>query len=209
MNSKTIFFIDDHPLLVEALKFLISTGSKSLTILGSSSTPDEAIIECIQRGPDIIVCDYIMPEMNGIEFFKKIKLTRPETKFILLTQIESQFILHKAWALGVDAIISKSSAQIEIEMAIDTVLNGQRFLNEKLKSIIFKDGPLNLLTPRELEVIPLVAKGNSNKEIGAILNCSDQTIKSHKASILKKLNLSNSVDIAVWCIENQLFEPLE
>jgi DNA-binding NarL/FixJ family response regulator len=209
MNSKTIYLIDDHPLLIEALKHFIQKSAITLKIVGSSANPKSAISECLVSNPDIVICDYLMPEMNGIEVFQKLKADKPEMKFILLTQVNSQFVLHKAWALGVDAIISKSTADIEINKAIESVLNSKRFLNETIKDIIFSEGPLTTLTARELEVIPLVAKGNSNKEIGVILNCSDQTIKSHKASILKKLNLNNSVEIAVWCIENKLFEPLE
>ncbi|NOT37384.1 MAG: response regulator transcription factor [Saprospiraceae bacterium] len=210
MNKK-IILVDDHEVVVESLSLLINDMEGLEVISGvTDSREAEGFIEKLM--PDLLITDYSMPYLNGIQLCLKLRSRWPDIKILMLTVSEDANQIKEAFRVGVSGYVMKKANKLELEKAIHTVLAGQRYysdmvLDELMKaSDVMQEEKLEQvsLTPREIEIIKLIAKEMSTSEIAKDLFISIGTVETHRHNILKKLGLKNSIGLIKYAIQNKL-----
>jgi DNA-binding NarL/FixJ family response regulator len=214
-----VLLVDDHHLVIEGLRAVLSTDS-SIEVVGEARTGREAIGAVELLRPDIVLMDIRMPDMDGINATRHVKQVMPLTSVIMLTMYENPDYLFEAVKAGASGYVLKDVAGPALLDAIHTVVEGGSLLNQEVvgkflrglaadaQHAISTSGPKGVgperLTPRELEVLQLIAAGLSNKEIGARLSVSVATVKTHLEHILQKLQVSDRTQAAVQAVTRGL-----
>ncbi len=208
---KNIMLVDDHKLVREGIRQLLEyTGEYK--IVSEASTGEECLSHIGDYDIDIILLDINMPVMNGIDTLIELRKRNIKTKVLLLTVHDEVEYLEKAIDVGVDGYILKDSGLDELKKAIDSILDGECFIEPRLSTelnnhLIKKNQDNDLLaslTKREIEVLKLVATGEFNKDIALKLNISERTVKNHIFNIFKKIGVSDRTQAAVFAIKNDL-----
>lgn len=204
-----ILLADDHTILREGLKSLLST-EPDIEIIGEVSNGYDAIAVAGRIKPDIVLMDIGMPVMNGIEATKKLKEQYPEIKVLILTQYDSQEYLFTVLSAGASGYVLKRTASSELVWAIKTVHEGlaylspvmtQTLIREYLKTKDTSSKTKDVLTPREQEVLKLIAEGLTNQEIADTLVLSLKTVQTHRAHIMEKLNFHDRTELVKYAIK--------
>jgi DNA-binding NarL/FixJ family response regulator len=218
MKKIKIILADDHQLFRDGIKSLLNLEN-FIDIIDEVSDGEELLKILNHHIPDIIICDISMPKKNGIEITKILKKKYPQIKILILSMyINKEFIIDAIEA-GAQGYLPKDTSRDELLKAIKTIYDGQDYFNKDVaqialnnfikKSNIHTENHTNSekkLTPREIEIVKLVAEGLLNKEIADKLNISPRTVDNHKAHILQKLNLKSSIDIVKYAIKNELIK---
>jgi DNA-binding NarL/FixJ family response regulator len=199
MKAIKIILADDHRLVREALSLFISSVRR-LKVIAECDNGEEAVRLCRKFNPDLLILDINLPELNGIDAAAQIKMASPGTKILAVSLHTQLFYINKMFQMGASGYVSKSSAREEIMDAIETILSGGKYICKEVRNIFCSQesatsntpAGLHSLTPRELEIITLVSKGNSSKEITNILNITLKTVEVHRHNVLKKLKLKNT-----------------
>lgn len=203
--SQTYFLIDDHLLILEGLKRYLSAELPSWKCAGHAVTNSDALVHIQRENPDFIFIDHMMGSQTGIDLIKSFKDSPGASSFVLISQVESKSVLKEYLQLGVLGFVSKKDSQEEIKKAIEHISStGEVYFSPTFNTLIQSFNSTDILTPREVSVVQWIAKGMTNKEIAKELSCSEFTIKTHKANIMRKLNLNNSVEICSWALTNNL-----
>lgn len=211
---KTILLVDDHKIIRDGLK-LYFEGNDDYEVTAEAENGVEALEILSKQEFDLVVTDISMPEMDGITLVQQIKEKYPDQKVMALTMMgENQHIKHML-AAGVNGYILKNSDKSEILKAINTILNGENYYSGSVTKIIMdgiagKKKPtqrLTLETPlttREKEVLKLIVKENSNKEIADQLFISMRTVDAHKRNLLEKTGCKNIAGLVVYALEHNI-----
>lgn len=202
---------DDHSMIREGLRQLLELD-ENLKVVAEASDGNEALEKLDEYNVDVLLLDINMPNMNGLETLKQIKLNNINVKVLILTIHNEIDYLIKAVEIGCDGYVLKDSDSNLLKKAIYTVYEGEKFvqpsltpmLNAGLASKVEIDGKLNELTRREVEVLKLIAEGLFNKEIASKLDISERTVKNHVSNIFKKIDVSDRTQAAVFAIKNNL-----
>jgi len=220
-QAKTVrvLLVDDHHLVIEGLRAVLSTDS-DLEVVGEARTGREAIGAVELLKPEVVLMDIRMPDMDGISATRQVKQVAPQTSVIMLTMYENPDYLFEAVKAGASGYVLKDVAGPDLLEAIHTVVDGGSLLNQEVVGKFLRRlaadaqtstaGPLvagagpERLTPRELEVLQLIAAGLSNKEIAARLSVSVATVKTHLEHILQKLQVSDRTQAAVQAVTRGL-----
>ncbi|MFZ7112548.1 MAG: response regulator [Desulfatiglandales bacterium] len=209
-----IVIAEDHTILREGLKALLSAKA-DFSIVGEAEDGRDAI-RCVgQERPDLILMDLSMPKMNGLEAIREIKKQNPDTKVIVLTVHKTEEYILASLRAGADGYVLKDATHSELEMAINNVLRGKRFLSpgisEKViggylegKTTVKTKSVWDTLTQREREILKLIAEGNKNKEIADYLCISLKTVEKHRTNLMKKLDLHNVASLTAFAMEKGL-----
>ena len=214
-----VLVVDDHHLVVEGLRAVLSTDS-TIEVVGEAHTGREAVGFAELLRPDIILMDIRMPDMDGISATRQVKQIVPSTSVIMLTMYENPDYLFEAVKAGASGYVLKDVAGPDLLRAIHTVVEGGSLLNQEVVGRFLRrlaadaeqatpapmamgQGP-ERLTPREIEVLRLIAAGLSNKEIGARLSLSVATVKTHLEHILQKMQVSDRTQAAVQAVTRGL-----
>lgn len=200
-----ILLADDHSFIRRALK--ISLGDESsLEIVGEAENGKAAIAQVENLKPDIVLMDIQMPEMDGVEATKQICDRFPETKVLILTVDETEEYISHALKYGASGYILKNTAPEELSFAIQAVYRGYMHLDLNLGRKVIARIPetsevsttdWDKLTPREQQIVRLIATGANNEEIANQLYISTRTVKNHITNILSQLNLRNRTQVAI------------
>ena len=182
--------VDDHPLLREGIAALIST-EEDMELIGEASNGREALDLFRKCNPDVTLMDLQMPEMNGIDAIGAIRSEFPDARIIVLTTQPGDVQVFRALKAGARAYLSKVMLRKELLDTIRAVHAGQKRLSGEAAAEIAEHAADDALTPREIDVLRLVAVGNANKEIGALLSLTEVTVKSHVKNILAKLGAND------------------
>jgi len=185
-----VLVTDDHPLLRDGIAALIGS-EEDMELIGEASNGHEALDLFREHQPDITLMDLQMPEMNGIDAIGAIRGEFPEARIIVLTTHPGDVQVLRAFKAGARAYLMKSELRKELLKTIRAVHAGQKRMSPEVASEVAEHATDGMLTPREVEVLRLVAAGNANKEIGARLSLTEVTIKSHVKNILAKLGASD------------------
>ncbi len=183
-----VLSVDDHPLLREGIAALIGNQS-DMELIGEASNGREAIDQFRKHRPDITLMDLQMPEMSGLDAISAIRGEFPDARIIVLTTHPGDVQVSRALKAGARAYILKDGK--ELLETIRAVHAGQKRLSAGVAAEIAEHATNDALTPREVDVLRLLAKGNANKEIGAQLSLTEETVKSHIRSILAKLGAND------------------
>lgn len=212
MNTE-ILLADDHQIVRDGLKSLIDKQSK-LKVVGEASNGREVVRLAGELKPDVIILDIGMPDLNGIEATRQIKAQYPLIKILALSmQSDSRFVAQML-SVGASGYLLKDCAFEELSRAIQTVMDGQTYLSPGITSQVIKDyvrrintsdqSEGHFLTPREREVIQLLAEGLSTKDIAGHLNISVKTVETHRTQIMGKLDMHSIAQLTKYAIREGL-----
>jgi len=196
-----VLIVDDHPVVREGLATMLSRED-NVEVVGDAENGAEAIKKAEELGPDIILMDLRMPEVDGVEAMSQIKKTHPNINFIVLTTYNNDEYIFKGIKAGARAYLLKESPREELFKAIDAVYRGESLIEpaiagkvlDRLVELSSHASPQVELSNREIEVLELIAKGNGNKHIAASLNISESTVKTHIQSIFQKLDVKDRTE---------------
>lgn len=190
MNTIRILAVDDHPLLREGIAALIA-GQSDMTLAGEASTGREAVEKFRSVQPDITLLDIQMPGMSGIDALMTIRREHPNARVIILTTYGGDVLAQRALKAGAHAYVLKGSVRKELLDAIRAVHLGKKRIPVDVANAIAAHRGEEALSQREIEVLERVAAGNSNREIGAHLAITEETIKAHMKRIIAKLGAND------------------
>jgi DNA-binding NarL/FixJ family response regulator len=182
--------VDDHPLLREGIAALIGNQS-DMQLIGEASNGREAVEQFRKHHPDITLMDLQMPEMSGIDAISAIRGEFPDARIIVLTTHAGDFQVSRALKAGVRGYLLKGMLRQELLETIRAVHAGQKRLSAEVAAEIAEHATDDVLTPREIDVLRLVAKGNANKEIAGKLSVTEETVKGHVKNILAKFGVND------------------
>ncbi len=183
-----VLCVDDHPVVRDGLAASIGT-QPDMTSVGEASDGQTAIAMFRQLKPDVVVMDLRMPGMGGVEATIQIRKEFPAARIIVLTTYEGDEDIHRALEAGAQGYLLKDSVRKELLQTIREVHSGQRHITPAMAARVAEHTPHVALTPRELQVLQLIAKGLRNKEIGAALDIAEDTVKIHIKNIFGKLEV--------------------
>jgi DNA-binding NarL/FixJ family response regulator len=213
MSRPRILLADDHTLVLEGLQKILEDDFEVIDTVEDG----RALIEAAQRlEPDVIVLDISMPLLNGLDAARKIKKNDQRCKIIFLTMHADPTYAKEAFQAGASAYLLKRSAAAELTQAIQAVLKDQFYVTPVIaKDLLLllcaePERPLDTkspLTPRQREVLQLVAEGKAVKEIANILNVSSKTVEFHKTQIMRELNLRSTPELTKYAVAHGLVSP--
>ncbi len=210
-----LLLADDHAVVRSGLRMLLE-AQPDMTIVGEAETGQEAIRRVAELSPDVVLMDIEMPGMNGIEATRRIKADAPGAAVLALTMYEDDQYFFEMLRAGASGYVPKRAAPDELVSAIRAVSRGEVFLYPSLAGRLVQDylrrGPTaegespddETLTPREQEVLTLIAEGFSNNEIADRLVISAKTVDRHRENIMRKLKLHNRVDLVKYALRKGL-----
>ena len=213
-KKKRIVIAEDYTILREGLRALIS-AHPDFEVVGEAADGQDAI-RCVERfAPDLVLMDLSMPRMNGLDAIHEVRRRVPETKVLALTVHKAEEYILAALEAGADGYVLKDADHAELMMAIATVLSGKSYLSPGISEKVIqgylegkkstKPSPAReTLTPREKQVLKLIAEGFKNKEIAEYLCVSVKTVEKHRANLMQKLNLHNASALTAFALERGL-----
>jgi two-component system response regulator NreC len=216
MTTIRLLLADDHVVVRSGLRMLLE-AQPDFEIVGEAETGAEAVAMVNELRPDAVLMDIQMPDLNGIEATKIIKETSPETAVLALTMHEDDHYFFEMLRAGASGYVLKRAAPDEVVQAIRTVCRGEVFLHPTMAKRLVTDyinradknesekGYSNL-TPREQEVLTLIAEGYSNAEIANDLYISIKTVDRHRENIMRKLNMHSRIDLVKYAIRTGLID---
>ncbi len=195
-----VVLADDHPMIRAGFKTLLGQ-SDDFDVAGEAGNGVELIKVISAVKPDVALVDLHMPEMSGLEALERLHAQYPQIKFIVLTMHEEREYILKALKAGADGYLLKNIDGSELSHAIKTIYQGNRYFSPAITAIMAESIARPVLsesteiTPREREVLTLVAGGQSTKQIADQLGISIRTVETHRINMLKKLNVNNSAEL--------------
>ena len=215
-NTIRVLIADDAPLFRRGLYVVLST-EPNIEVVAEAENGEEAISKAEECAPDVVLMDVRMPRVNGIDAARAIRDSSPSTKIIMLTVSDEDDDLYEAIKAGANSYLLKEVSVEEVPEAIRAVVQGQSLISPSMASKLLNEYttlakraeeksqyPAPALTSRELEVLKLVAKGQSNREIGEDLFISENTVKNHVRNILEKLHLHSRMEAVIYAVRERL-----
>jgi DNA-binding NarL/FixJ family response regulator len=202
-----ILIADDHGLVRRGAGAVLRS-QRGWRVVGEAANGREALEKAIKLKPDVAILDISMPELDGVEATRQILEAVPDTRVLVLTMHESDQMVRRALAAGARGYLLKSDLTECLAKAVKAIVDGKRFLTPKVSEIVL-DGFLRTrsehrqgqrTTPREMEIVCLLAEGKSNKEIAAQLGITVRTVETHRAKIMLKLDLHSLADLINYAI---------
>jgi two-component system NarL family response regulator len=198
-----ILIVDDHPVVRAGLTSMLGTQAE-LEVIGSASSGEEALSKLRQSAPDVLLLDLRMHGMSGVETLLAMKRAAHDARVIILTSFETDEDIYRAVQAGAQGYLLKDTSLREMVEAIRTVHAGKRYIPRDIAARLAERMMRTDLTPREIEILKLVSKGPTNKEIGRALGISENTVKNHVNSIIEKLEVSDRTEAATTAIQRGL-----
>ena len=211
-----VLVADDHALVRHGLRVLLE-AQQGIQVCGEARTGMEAVDYVKKQKPDLLVLDLTMPDMNGLEVMRAIRGELPSTDVLILTMHFSEELAREMLRCGGLGYVLKSDADTELLAAVDHVRHHQPFFTSRLaismaQNYVRRPGddgvlPKSPLTPRESEVVKLLAEGKSNKEVASTLGVSTRTTESHRNHIMHKMNFASFSELIRYALRTNLVEP--
>jgi DNA-binding NarL/FixJ family response regulator len=208
-----ILIADDHGIVRAGLRMLLDR-QEGMSVVAEAEDGVEALEKALNQKPDIAILDVAMPRMTGLQAARHIHDQAPEVHVLLLSMHDDERYLLEALKAGASGYVLKRAADTDLVDAVRAVARGNSFISPHAEGTLLKkvlsdpDGdPTEKLTPREREVVKLIAEAYTNKEIAAILNLAEKTVESHRANVLAKLGMRDRVELVRYAIRRGLIEP--
>jgi DNA-binding NarL/FixJ family response regulator len=206
-----IFLVDDHDVVRAGMKSVLD---ESFDIVGEAADVDEAVDGILRSQPEMVVLDVKLPGGNGADVIERVRNTLPNVKFMALTVSTSRDDVVRLMQAGVDGYITKTTASKELPHLIDQTLKGQRPVSADVAAFMLDidediqaGSSIERLTPREREVVNLIARGYSYRETAARLSISVKTLESHMGHIFEKLSVASRHELAALAYEEGYVDP--
>ena len=209
-----ILVADDHHVVRTGLRTLLETES-GWEVCAEASNGREAVEKAKELRPDVAVLDISMPLLNGVEATRQIRKLSPKTEVLILTMHDSESLIQEVLGAGARGYILKDDADRSLIAAVKSLQRHKQYLSTRVSEVFSKkvlspnsDSPLDRrrLTPREREILQLLAEGKSNKEIGNILGISVKTAETHRANIMLKLDFHSITELVRYAVRNKIIE---
>ena len=211
-----ILIAEDHLLVRAGIRALLEKAG-DIHILGEASNGQEAVEMTRELKPDVLIMDIMMPRLNGIQAAEQIQVLKLSTNILILSMYSDAGFIHRAMQCGVKGYVLKSSVSDELIEAVRAVAGGQTFLSGPISEMIEegavrshppgeKDDPFAALSPREKEILQLIAEEYTSTEIGKMLFISDKTVEKHRVRLMKKLNVRNLAGLVRIAIKYRLVD---
>jgi DNA-binding NarL/FixJ family response regulator len=213
-----ILVADDHEIVRQGLRALIETRA-GFVVCGEAANGREAIDRTAALKPDVLVLDIAMPELNGLEAARRIPAVSPRTQILVLSTHHDDALVHEIVTAGVRGYVLKSDAARDLVTAIESLGSGRPFFSAQIADVVVEGfvgrgrllpgdgGAAARLTSREREVLQLLAEGRSTKEVAASLDIGIKTAETHRANLMKKLDLQTIAELVRYAVRNHIVEP--
>ena len=217
MKTVRILIVDDHDLMRRGIKALLQSHA-GWEVVGEAHTGREAVAKAEELKPDVAILDISMPDLNGIEAARRIRKSAPNTEVLILSVHYSDQLIRDILEAGVRGYIVKSDSDRDLVIAVETLANHKPFFTPRATEVILSnfngarpgnDLPESVrdrLTSREREIVQLLAEGKSSKEVASSLGISVKTAETHRANIMRKLQLHTVTDLVRYAVRNQIIE---
>jgi DNA-binding NarL/FixJ family response regulator len=206
-EKKSILIIDDHPLFREGLKVIIERDSH-FEVVGEAGNGRQGLQLTKKLKPDMIIVDISLPDQSGIQLTREIRTLFSKTRILIVSMHSKIDYIAEAFQAGANGYVVKESASAKLLQGLESIARGDYFLDSSvshavvenlmkspLKEAKITDADYNTLTPREQEVMRLLAEGLSSKEVAEKLFISPKTVENHRANIMNKLDLHNTIEL--------------
>lgn len=202
-----LFLVDDHHIVLDGLRSMFDQDTR-FTILGYASSAEEALKKLETQTPDILITDYRLPGVSGLELSILVKEKYPSAKRVILSMHDEGLLVKQILKEGVDGYLLKSIQQTEFKNALQQISKGVPYVSPEITRLILSDilheRPEELLTEREREILNLIAKEHSNKQIAEKLFISERTVETHRKNIFRKTNTTSLVGLIKYAFANNL-----
>jgi DNA-binding NarL/FixJ family response regulator len=207
-----ILLADDHAIVLSGLRMLIERH-RGMHVVAEASDGVEAFEAAVRERPDVAILDVSMPRMTGLQAAREIHAHCPDTRILLLSMHDDERYVFDAVRAGASGYVLKRQADAELIDAVRAVAAGGRFLSATVDAGSVQEwiegggsGPDDPLTPRELDVVKLIAEAYTNRQIAEILKVSEKTVESHRGHVLAKLGMRDRVELVRYAIRRGLVE---
>ncbi|MGZ4270785.1 MAG: response regulator [Solirubrobacteraceae bacterium] len=208
-----VLIADDHGVVRGGLRLLLERQG-DMEVVAEASDGAEAVAEALATRPDLAILDVAMPRLTGLQATREIKAHAPDVDVLILSMHDDERYLFEALKAGASGYVLKREADHDLVDAVRAISRGESFLTNAAQRSLVREwmadgasGPAEPLTPREQEVLKLIAEAHTNREIGEILHLAEKTVESHRANILRKLGMRDRVELVRYAIRRGLIEP--
>jgi DNA-binding NarL/FixJ family response regulator len=212
VTATRILLADDHPMVRRGLRMVLD-AQPDLQVVAEAGDGVEAIAAGLSEQVDLAVLDVAMPRMTGLHAARELARQRPELRLLMLSMHDSEQYLYEALKAGASGYVLKSGADRDLVEACRAAMRGEPFLYPAAVTRLIADllarpeEPADPLTPRELQVVKLIAEANTNEQIAEALTISPRTVERHRENILGKLGMRDRVELTRYAIRRGLVEP--
>jgi DNA-binding NarL/FixJ family response regulator len=214
MSALRILVADDHPIFRLGLCSLLRSNTR-WEVCGESSDGRDAVEKCRQLKPDLVILDICMPTLNGAEAARQILRDNPVQRILILTDVESETVMRDCLDAGVRGWISKSDGSEDLLRAVEALQRHNSIFNARVSDLIMNghsarartspsEVKVRQLSPREREVLQLLAESRTSREVGVILNISAKTAETHRSNIMIKLKLHSIAELVLYAVRNEI-----
>jgi NarL family two-component system response regulator LiaR len=212
-STISVLIVDDHTVVRKGLRSLLSGEKYGIEVIGEARNGEDAIRQAEILNPDVILMDLVMPGKTGIEAIDEIKKNQPKARILVLTSFADDENITGAIEAGAYSFLLKDTSPDELVQTIHSVFKDKLTIPQEFTQILLKkkDSEEKIesigenLTPREIDVLECIAQGMSNKQIAQTLFISTTTVRSHVSSMIRKLNLENRTQLAIYAKDHDLF----
>ena len=210
MRKTRVLLADDHQLMRSGVRLMLEREAE-LAVVGEAADGREAVALAKSLKPEVVVMDIGMPNLNGIEAARQMTEENPQLAIVIVSMHSDESYVLRALKAGARGYLLKDSAQADLIKAVHAVAGGKSFFSPAVSKLLLDDyvrklkrsgteDAYDLLTPREREVLQLIAEGKSNKDIANLLNLSVYTVESHRANLMEKLNLKGLPELILYAV---------
>jgi DNA-binding NarL/FixJ family response regulator len=211
-----ILLADDHTIVRQGLRFILD-AEPDLEVVAEVANGNEAVARALKDDIDLAILDIAMPTMTGLQAARELTARRPDLKMLILSMHDDEGYLFEALKAGTSGYVLKSVADRDLVEACRAAMRGEPFLYAGAERALVRDyvvraaagetPPEDPLTPREQQIVKLIAESHTNKQIAEVLTISEKTVETHRANILEKLGMRDRVELTRYAIRRGFVEP--
>jgi DNA-binding NarL/FixJ family response regulator len=212
MTPTRILLADDHTMIRAGIRSLLKE-IEGVTIVAEASNGREAVALALGHAPNLVVMDISMKELNGIEATLQIRAQVPEARILILSMHATEDFVRRALQAGASGYLVKDSAPLELRMAIEAIMRGETYVTSRVSAHLVSSigrpaerSSIDSLTPRQREILQMIAEGKSTKEIAFVLEVSVKTVETHRAALMERLAIRDVAGLVIYAVRNKLVD---